>query len=192
MKLLKLTILLWVIAFSHSYAQTKNEQYILDRLNDVKQECILDDTASYVIDENESKVSYKEFKGKWLLIDFWSTGCGPCIKEFPALAKFYEKNKEKINVIAVSVDNGFKRYKKSAKRYKIGVPHYFGGYTYKNPLFNLNIKTYKKEDGTYKFITTTPQYVLINPEGKIIDKDFPKPSHPDFEEKLQQAFGKSN
>ncbi|NAS30190.1 redoxin domain-containing protein [Flavobacteriaceae bacterium R38] len=172
-------------------AQTNDQKaitYALEKLEEVKENKFINAEKAYVIDAQENKVSYNKFKGKWLLIDFWSTGCGPCIKEFPALAEFYRKNRDTINVIAVSVDNKFKRYRASAKKYKIEVPHYFGGYTYSNPIFNLNIKQFKKEDGALNFRTTTPQYVLISPDGEIINKDFPKPSSKEFQAKLKQVF----
>lgn len=188
MKLIKLTIIFCLITLSYSYGQTKNEQTILSKLNDAQEESVLDETTSYVIDEHERKIYYKEFKGKWLLIDFWSTGCIPCIKEFPALSDFYENHKDKINVIAVSVDNKFKRYKKSAKKYKIKLPHFFGGYTYANPIFNLNIRTYKGKDGSYSFRTMTPQYVLISPEGTIVEKNFPKPSSSAFKVRMHRLL----
>ncbi len=162
---------------------------ILNKLEEVKEGEVLDVTKAYVIDANEQVIKYKTFKGKWLLIDFWSTGCAPCIKEFPALAKFSKEFNDSINIIAVSVDSKFERYKKSAKKYKINVPHYFGGYTYGNQLFNLNIKIFKTEEGDYVFKTMTPQYVLIDPKGKIVNKNFPKPSSVNFKASLLKALG---
>lgn len=173
----------------NSQNHTKEEiSYALNKLKEVEESDILDSETAYVIDLQKNKIPYSQFKGKWLLIDFWSTGCAPCIKEFPSIAKFHKKNQDSINVIAVSIDNKFERYKKSSKKYKIDVPHYYAGYTYENQLFNLNIKTLKTDKGEYKFRTMTPQYVLINPDGKIVDKDFPKPSSSDFKSKLNKAL----
>jgi peroxiredoxin len=45
------------------------------------------------------------FKGKVLLIDFWATWCGPCVKELPNVLKIYEKHHpEGFEVIGVSLD----------------------------------------------------------------------------------------
>lgn len=38
--------------------------------------------------DNET-FDYKQYKGKWVLIDFWGTWCKPCVEELPRLQKFY-------------------------------------------------------------------------------------------------------
>ncbi len=177
-------ILTTVLILFNSSLIAQNDNIILKKLDCVKQGKIIDPAFAWVINNKQEKISYNQFKGKWLLIDFWSTGCVPCIKEFPALANFYERNKTKIEVIAVSVDKDFKRYKRSAAKYNIKVPHFYAGFTYNNYIFNLNVKVLKTREGAFKFNTLTPQYVLINPLGKIIDKDIPKPSSSDFKTKL--------
>lgn len=42
-----------------------------------------------------SKVKLSDFKGKWVLIDFWGTWCAPCREEMPGLIDFYNQNKAK-------------------------------------------------------------------------------------------------
>jgi cytochrome c biogenesis protein CcmG, thiol:disulfide interchange protein DsbE len=44
-------------------------------------------------------------RGKVVLVDFWATWCAPCLAEFPAIAKFYQKHRAQgFEVIALSVD----------------------------------------------------------------------------------------
>jgi cytochrome c biogenesis protein CcmG, thiol:disulfide interchange protein DsbE len=44
-------------------------------------------------------------RGKVVLVDFWASWCAPCLAEFPAIAKFYQKHRaEGFEVIALSVD----------------------------------------------------------------------------------------
>ena len=52
-----------------------------------------------------STVHLSDFKGKVVLIDFWSTTCDPCLAEMPHLVDLYNANKDKgLVVLAVSLD----------------------------------------------------------------------------------------
>ena len=56
------------------------------------------------LDDNE--VSLAEFNGKWVLLDFWFVGCGPCHEAIPDLKKLQSKFKDCLEIVSVNpIDN---------------------------------------------------------------------------------------
>ena len=55
-------------------------------------------------DHKEKEISFSDFKGKILLVNFWATWCAPCIKEMPSLDRLESKINGNFDVIAISVD----------------------------------------------------------------------------------------
>ncbi|TXI19837.1 MAG: TlpA family protein disulfide reductase [Nitrosomonas sp.] len=48
----------------------------------------------------------EDYKGRWVLVNFWATWCPPCLKEIPDLISLYDSHKDKIMVIGVAMDSG--------------------------------------------------------------------------------------
>ena len=106
------------------------------------------------LDINNKKYSLKDFKGKYIYIDVWSTKCGPCIREIPFLKKFAENNKN-VTVLSISIDNSIEEWKKMV--------------TEKNL---TGIQLHAENGWRSKFakdyiIKSTPTYILIDKDGKI-------------------------
>jgi len=71
-------------------------------------------------------IALSSLKGKLVLIDFWATWCGPCVKEQPGLAKLYRKYKsakficgEGFEIYGVSLDSKKDSWEEVVKREKI-------------------------------------------------------------------------
>lgn len=64
------------------------------------------DSADYELrdlDGNTHRVS--DYRGKWLVINFWATWCRPCIKEMPELERFFQENKSRAGVWGVTFED---------------------------------------------------------------------------------------
>lgn len=142
--------------------------------------------TSWLIDIDGDTISYQSLKGKWLLVDYWSYGCKPCIKEFPKINKKYKEiDRDKLEIIGVFVGKDPNKWKKSLKKFPLAYPSYYGGWTQSNPMLAINFQLTDDD----QIMTSTPQYVLIDPEGKIVNKNLPKPSDPSFDQVLYSYIG---
>ena len=62
--------------------------------------------VNYELPDLDGKTqSLDQYKGKWLIVNYWATWCGTCMKELPELITFYENNKEKdIAVVGINFE----------------------------------------------------------------------------------------
>lgn len=67
------------------YAKTPFQTYWTQQLN-----AKLKPTESFrLTDLDQKTIDYAQYRGKWVLIDFWGTWCKPCVEELPRFQKFY-------------------------------------------------------------------------------------------------------
>jgi len=122
-----------------------------------------------------NKVTLASLKGKYVYIDIWATWCVPCQVEIPYLQKIEEKYREKnIEFVSISIDNI-----KDVEKWKTFVAQ--------NKLVGrqLHADNDWKSDWIKAFkIDAIPRFILIGPDGKIINADAPRPSSPELYEKL--------
>lgn len=125
-------------------------------------------------DMNGKPVSFSSFKGKYVLVDFWASWCGPCRAENPNVLKAYQKYVDKgFTVIGVSLDDSAEKWKKAVEDDKM-------------PWTQLSdLKGWKNEVSTYYGIQGIPSNYLVNPDGVIVARNL---RGSDLEEKLAEVL----
>jgi thiol-disulfide isomerase/thioredoxin len=151
-------------------------QYLQKQLDDAKVGAI--GTAEIDFTQNDTAghaVTLSSFKGKYVLVDFWASWCGPCRMENPNVLSTYKKFKDKnFTVLGVSLDKAKDPWIKAIKDDGLA-------WTQVSDL------KYWYNDAAAKYhIQAIPQNLLVDPNGKIVGRNL---RGPDLQAKLCELLG---
>ena len=107
-------------------------------------------------DVNDSLRHISEFAGRFILLDFWSSGCGPCVESIPEMEKVIETYKDRMTVISISEDPKA-RWKEYVKTKGMGGNQW------------NELRRGRTGLAVSYQVKGIPHYVLIAPSGKIQD-----------------------
>ncbi len=125
---------------------------------------------------DSGQYSLKQLRGKVVLIDFWASWCGPCRKENPNVVASYNKyNSKGFDILGVSLDREINAWRNAIKQ--DGLPwHHIS-----------DLQGWKSAHAALYSVTSIPQTLLIDREGKIIARNL---RGEQLSAKLEEIFGK--
>lgn len=103
------------------------------------------------------EIEMKDFRGKYVLVDFWASWCGPCLREMPNVVKLYKECKGKdFEIFGVSLDNNKEAWVNSIEKNGMKWPQ------------GSDLRGWNSEPAKLCNVSGIPFTVLLDPEGKVI------------------------
>lgn len=130
-------------------------------------------------DREGNKITLSDYRGYYLYITVWASWCSPCKKELPHLSNLENRYAGKdISFLTVSIDGKKDRntWKKLLEKNRYGGFH-----------------TLSDENNAFRsdyMIVSIPRFILIDPEGRILDSNAPRPSGNTLTTDLDRLFEK--
>lgn len=109
---------------------------------------------------NDKELALSSLRGKVVLIDFWASWCGPCLKELPNVKRAYEKYKSKgFEILGVSLDQSREAWLGAISKEGLTWPQV------------SDLKHWKSEACVIYAVQSIPYTVLVDKDGKILATD---------------------
>jgi peroxiredoxin len=148
----------------------------LDKVNSLKGSTLGYPALDFTLPDVSGKnVSLSSYKGKYVLVDFWASWCGPCRKENPAVVAAYQKYKDKgFDILGVSLDDNKEKWVTAIVKDNLTWAHV------------SDLKGWQSSVAKMYGVTSIPFNLLLDKDGKILAKGL---RGADLENKLAELLG---
>lgn len=123
-------------------------------------------------DSKGKMISLSDYKGRFVVLEFWGTWCGYCIKDIPTMKKYYSKYKKQIEFIGIAFRDSEKRWKEAVAKHEMNW---------------VNLLSPDEKLATTYGIEGYPTKIIVNSEGVIVGKYLGEAT--DFYRKLDEMLG---
>lgn len=113
-------------------------------------------------------------KGKYVLLDFWSLGCGGCYAAFPQMKEIYAKYGDRLEIVGISLDASKEMWTSTVRWQQLPWKQFSDG-----------LGTYAGAGATHR-VDVMPTYILIDPQGKIVERWYP--GQGDFQTRMIEPY----
>ena len=125
-------------------------------------------------DINGKPLSLQSLRGKYVILDFWGSWCGWCIKGFPKMKEYYAKYKGKFEILGIDCQDTEDDWKAAVEKHEVPWLH----------VYCPKDASVQEDYG----ITGYPTKIIVGPDGKIVKSIVGE--DPAFYTLLDELFGK--
>lgn len=131
------------------------EAYAKREVEAAKKQAAGVEAPDFTLNDLQGKpLSLKSLRGKFVILDFWGSWCGWCIKGFPEMKEYYNKYKGKFEILGVDCNDTEAKWKEAVKKNELPWLHVY------NPRDSRLLEDY----GVQGF----PTKIIVGPDGKIV------------------------